>query len=682
MEGVCRRLLFFVLILGAFLISQTVFAEEKTGERTEQKDQKKTVQEKDQKSPHKLEGITVTGKKTKEPVTSPYAVTESSQLQTDVWTREEIEALNPETVWDVLRQVPGMEVTFQGRQHMDFSSIRGSGSYGIIMDGVYVSQSDRILSTLPVDAIESMTIVRDATALTLGPLTSFGSGTGSSNQGFVVIKTKRASKLEGGLVTSYGSFHTEKEHLYQGAKIGNFDYRIAGTYNNTLGKTNWYNASRNESLLFRGGYTRPSVEFDIFYYASRGMREFQRSETVVPTLKAGKYDWSQVGQLSTSKWKTDPLISNMFAANLSKHWNDKHTTTFNYAYNSYIVTSMTTDFPDGGKQKVSFADQDSRGQTLSVRHAITSHNNVLKLGGQWLDSVAPNGSAPTTDKRTIDQDMFGLYVQDEYHMFNDRLTIDAGIRGDKKHDSNSPVTYKPVDEWSRPLYAYTVGTAFKLIPMITLTGRYAYTENAQSGNQLTTNGSSLPTEKRSRYEGGVIANIHPSFNPWLTVYYYDTKNQKSPTGTSFIDTATGDEIDYVTATDMQTKGAEVGVSGQILKPLTYRLQYTYVNTNDNSTNKSTPHHRTSGTLSYKYKNFEANTSFRYVSAYSQTQWDQRGGYTMWDGNVGYNCKIFDRDTKITFYVRNIGDKAYLTSGNGDYYNPGRQYGMQLSYSFF
>ena len=470
MKGICRRSLFFVLILGIFFVSQTVLAEEKTEQKDpqkteqisedqpEQKDQTKTTQSVGQKSSHNLEEITVTGKRIGEPVTSPYAVAESSQLQTEVWTSEEIEALHPETVWDIIEQMPGMEVTYQGRQHMDFSNMRGTGNYGIILDGVYVSQIDRILETLPVDAIESMTIVRDSTALTLGPLTNFGSTTGDSNVGFIIIKTKRAAKkLEGGLVASHGSEHTEKEHLYQGAKIGNFDYRAAGTYNNTLGKTNWYDASRNESLLFRGGYARPDFEGDMLYYASRGMREFERREVLQPGGTA------PVGTLDTSKWKIGPLISNMFASNLSKHWNDTHTTTFSYAYNSILVTSMTTNFPDGKGQKVTFSDQDSRSQSLSLRHVVTSQNNILKVGGQWNDQVFPAADAPSSVSRS-DEDMFGLYAQDEYHMLNDRLTIDAGIRGDKELYSDSPVTNNPVSEWSRPVYAYTVGTAFKLIP--------------------------------------------------------------------------------------------------------------------------------------------------------------------------------------------------------------------------
>ncbi|HVN98130.1 MAG TPA: TonB-dependent receptor plug domain-containing protein [Syntrophorhabdaceae bacterium] len=703
MKCIFRRTLFSVLILGIFLISQMAFAQEKTeqkdpqstqktsGDQAAQKAEAETPQKTLPKSSHNLEEITVTGKKIAEPVTSPYAVAESSKLQTNTITSEQIEALHPETVWDVIEQLPGMEVTFQGRQHMEFSNMRGTGNFGIILDGVYVSQIDRILQTLPVDAIESVTVMRDSTALTLGPLTNFGSTTGDSNQGFIIIKTKRAAKLEGGTVASYGSFHTEKEHLYQGSKIGNFDYRVAGTYNNTLGKSNWYNASRNESALLRGGYTRSDLEADVLYYASRGMREFERGLILQPG------GTGPVGTLDTSKWKIDPLISNMFAANLSKHWNDTHTTNFSYAYNGIIVTSMTTNFPDGKGQKVTFSDQDSRSQSLSLRHVLTSHNNILKAGGQWNDQVFPAANAPSSASRS-DEDLFGLFAQDEYHMLNDRMTVDAGIRVDKELYYDSPVTYRPVNEWSRPVYAYTVGTAFKLIPKLTLTGRYAYTENYQSGYQDSVSKTVLPVEKRSRYEGGVLANLYSFLNPWLTIYYYDTANQKTSTTvggqSSFIDPSTGDEIDYVTTTNIITRGAEFGSSGEVFKSSTYgtliyRIQYTYVTTNDLSTNRSMGHNFASGVISYKYKNFDANFSARTVDTHGQstspigTIYYELGGYQRYDANVAYNCKLLNRDTRITLYGRNLGNTHYATRYvTGTYRDPGLQVGVQLAYSFF
>ncbi|OPX95288.1 MAG: vitamin B12/cobalamin outer membrane transporter [Syntrophorhabdus sp. PtaU1.Bin002] len=704
MEDVKGKILtlLFVLLFGTCCLTPTAVAQQATEQK--KAEQKKAEQKKEKQDPYSLEEITVKGKAVGEPVASPYAVPASSAIATEIITREDIEALHPKTVWDVLEQVPGMEITYQGRQHMDFSNMRGTGSYGLILDGVYVSSLDRLLSTLPVDAIESMIIVRDATALTLGPLTNFGSSTGSSNQGFVIIKTKRASKLEGGLVASYGSFHTEKAHVYQGAKIGNFDYRLAGTHDSSLGKTGWYNGSRNNSLLFRGGYTGSTFNGDVLFYTSRGMREFERGEILVPTTRTRRVggrtvsylDWSRVGTLDNAKWKIDPMISNMIAVNLNKSWSDTQTTTFSYAYNSLQVTSVQDSFIPGSR--VTESDQDSRGQSAGLRHVINSHGNILKLGGQYLEYVSPDGLAPNIGKR-VDEEMYSLYVQDEYHMLNDRLTFDGGIRMDKKHYDNSPVTGQPTDEWAKETYTYGVGASYKLNPIITLTGRYAYSENSLSSYQVSPDGGSLPSEKRSRYEAGILANIHPFFNPSLTLYYYDTKDQKvSTTGidpftgnvvSSYIDPATGEEVDFVTTSDVRTKGFEFGVSGQILKPLTYRLQYSYVETDDHDTNRSISHHLVSGRVSYKYKNFDANVSGRYVGPKSRSSspmgvvYYELGDYTRIDANVAYNCKLFDRDTKITVYGRNLTNTAYATRYvTGAYWDPGIQYGVELSYKFW
>ena len=688
MIWICRRLslLVLALALGTFLVFQTVLAEEKGAQKTEQK------------GSHRLEEVTVTDKKVGEPVASPYAVPESSKLATEVITAEEIEALHPETIWDVLEQMPGMEVTFQGRMKLNLLSMRGNGNYGIILDGVYINSADRILATLPTDTIESITVVRDATALSLGPLTNFGSSSGSSNQGFIVIKTKRASqKVEGGAIVSYGSFHTEKEHLYQGAKIGKFDYRVAGTHTSTQGKTNWYNASRNTSVLLRGGYTSPVFFGDLFYYSSRGMRQFQRAENLVPKTakkKVGKktityLDWSTVGELSNQKWEIDPMISDMIAVNLNKPWSDTQTTTFSYAYNSLLVSSTQDSFVGG---KPSVRDQNSRGQSASLRHVINSHNNVLRLGGQYFQYVSPDGFPPYWDMRS-DEDMYSLFVQDEYCMLGDKLTIDGGIRMDKKHFNNDPESGYAINEWAKETFTYALGTSYKLHRMVTLTGRYAYSENSMSPYQLSADGSKLPPERRSRYEAGILANLHPSFNPSLTLYYYDTKNQKvSSTGvdpttgavvSSYIDPVTGEEVSFVDSDDVRTKGLEVGVSGSILKAFTYHLLYSHVTTDNTETNNRTPHHLASGRFSYRYKNADLNLSFRYVSPYSKTEYYELGDYTRVDANIRYNFKVFDRDTRITLYGRNLGDKHYTTTYNtGAFYDPGLQYGVELAYKFW
>jgi iron complex outermembrane receptor protein len=633
---------------------------------------------------HELESIGTKAKRIGEPVASPYAVPESSKLQTEVYTREDIEAINPETVWDVIKQAPGMEVTFQGRQHMDFANMRG-GSYGIILDGVYITQADRLLASLPVDSIESVTIIRDATVLTLGPLSNFGSSNGSPNHGFIVIKTRRSSKPEVGLVGAYGSFNTHRENLSAGEKRGNFDYRLSYENKGTDGKSGWNMASRNDSLLFRGGFTSSFLNADLLWYKSWGMREMEWGLVLIPTtLKDGTQDWSKVGTLSESTMNMNKLNSDLVALNVEIPWSKTQTTTVQYAFN-YLGIQVTE------------KDQNSSGHNVSLRHTANWGDNILKLGGQFLSYDSP-GVAPT-NKRD-DEQMYGAFITDEYHLFNNRLSVDAGFRMDKKHYDSSPVTGQDFSMWAKETYAYTIGTALKLTSLLTLTGRYSYTENPPStGYQISPDGSPLPSERQSRYELGVLAAVHPAFTPWATLYYYDTQNEKvSAKGTdpftgqknvsSYIDPNTGEEIDFVTTAAVATKGFETGISGEFLKYFNYRIQYTYITTNNDTKNEDISHHFISALLGARYKNLFANMNIRYVGPKSRSSspagvfYYELGDYTKVDLNMGYQGKIFDRNTRITVYTRNLLNDYYATRYvTGAYRDPGFQCGVELAFSF-
>ncbi len=614
------------------------------------------------------------------------ALPESVKANAIVVTKEEIEALHPQTIWDVIQQVPGLEVTYQGRQHQEFSNMRGNGNYGVILDGIYLSQTDRFLWTIPASVIESMTIVKDATAFTLGPLTNFGSSTGASNQGFIVIRTKRASNLEGGFVGSYGNLNTEQGHLYQGAKIGNFDYRIAGTYYDTDGKEGWNMASRDGMFMFHGGYTGHGFNGDVLYYTSHGMRQLEWGEILIPTTnKNGSLNWSQVGTLSQSTMNMNSIISDMVAANMARPWGDNQKTTIQYAYDKLHVS-------------VTGVDQDTREQNFGIRHAVNFHNNALAVGGQFLTYISPNGQAPNTGRR-IDEDMLGLYVQDEYRMFDGKLSIDGGFRGDKEHFYNSPITGAATDLWAHWTPTYGIGASYKLSQPLTLTARYAYSENGMSSNQVSTTGSVLPPEKRSRVELGLVSSIHPAFNPWITLYYYNTNNQKvSATGrdpqtgksvSSYLDPVTGDEIDFVTASDVVTGGSEMGISGQFLKFFNYSCSYSFVATDNNSQNQSMSHHLVGARLGYRYKSAFANLSLNYAGpknlsvSPAGTIYYELGDYTRMDANFGYNFRVLDRTTRITLFGRNLTNNHYATRYvTGAYRDPGLQYGVELAFSFF
>lgn len=624
---------------------------------------------KESKGSYGLEEIVVSGKKgVREPVASRYWVPESSTLQTEVFTREDIEAIHPETVFDVLQFAPGIEYTYQGRRQFDFTNMRGQGSLGLIIDGTYIptgSFTQRILATFPMDTVDSIRIVRDATALTLGPLTNFGSGNGSSNQGFIIIKTKRAAKLEGGFVASYGSFKTDKEHVYQGAKISDFDYRLAYTHQESEGKANWFNGMRNNAFTFHAGYSGKAFNGDVLYFTSRGMREMQRGE-----------DYS--GKLSNQRWWYDPMVSTLIGVNLSKPWTPTQTTTFGYSFNKRDFDTMTSTFTRPGFV-TSTSSSTEWGQAFDLRHVVALEKDTIHVGGQMLSD------------RTV-QDMYSLYAHEEHRMFGSRLSLDGGIRMDKKYYHESPVTNTDMNEWSKPVYTYAAGAAYKITPYLTATGRFAYSENTLASYQVdaTTKGS-LPAEKRLRYEGGLAGNFHPAFNPFLTVFYYDTKNQAVSTGKSYIDPDTGEEVDYVTPQDVRTKGIEIGVRGVFLGSFSYDANYSYMTTDNAAANRSQPHVTASGRLGYRFKDFEANVNARYYGPWSSSTSDGQpakydyGDFINVGANVSYQTMVFERPMKIMVYAQNLGDDHFTTryrAGVGAFKDPGRRYGIELSCSLF
>ncbi|HEX2965872.1 MAG TPA: hypothetical protein VHO84_08800, partial [Syntrophorhabdaceae bacterium] len=390
------------------------------------------------------------------------------------------------------------------------------------------------------------------------------------------------------------------------------------------------------------------------------------------------------GTLSTAKWKYDPTISSLLGLNLSKEWSAKQTTTLGYSFSKSDFDFMSSDFKNEAKVTSNGSGMLDWAQALDLRHVITFANNTFRVGGQFLSQAT-------------DQDMVSLYAYDEHRFFGDKLTLDGSIRVDKKYYHRSPVaTDTDMNEWSKEVYSLATGVTYKINSIFTASGRFAYSENTMASYQSdVTKKDWLPAERRMRYEGGLAASVHPAFNPWITLFYYDTKNKQVSTSVGgksyFIDPATGEEIDYVTTSDVRTRGAEIGVSGNFLKYFAYNLNYSYMETDNYSTNKGQPHVTASGRIGYKYKDFDINLNTRYYGKWSQSTSDgQMAAYDYGDFfntglNASYKFNLLKRDTKVTAYVQNIGDKHFTTryrSNVGAFKDPGRRIGVELSYSFF
>jgi hypothetical protein len=455
-----------------------------------------------------------------EPAYSQFAVPESSKVATEVFTAEEIEEMHPRDVFDILEYGAGVDVSFQGRKALNFVGIRAGDNLGVILDGVYLpwSQASRILAGFPTDAIEEVRIIRDSTVLTIGPLTQLTSLQGSPSQGFIVIRTKRAKKFENGIVASYGSLDTYQTHAYHGSKVGEFDYRLAYTYQNTDGKTGWYNGSNSSSALFRGGYAGETFNLDAFLYYSGGLREFQRSTPI----NAQTYD---------QRWKYDPLKTIMAALHMDKRWVAGQTTALTYSYSAVNDDMVSSTF---SKPIISKATaQRDYVQNIDLRHVAEFGKNTLKAGANAVLWETPTGQFFYEGKQR-EEDLYGFFIHDEQRLLSDRLSIDGGFRLDMRYIGKGIDKFKVSesktqvirDEWAKNAYTGAVGAAYKINPVWTASARFSYSYQPTDAFLVTLDDKELPAEERFKYEAGVTANLHPAFSPALTLFYYDINGAK------------------------------------------------------------------------------------------------------------------------------------------------------------
>jgi iron complex outermembrane receptor protein len=162
--------------------------------------------------------------------TNLYRVEKTAQFGTEVITKKDIEAQNPKDFFDLLNKAVGLDVTYQGRKHPYFINMRGGGSITYILDGaILTGTSDRILTKLPMAAIEEIQIVRTSTAITLAPSIDIGpSNSGSGTKiGFIIIRTKQPKKTEATLTSYYekaqGHPGANGQSLYVGTTFNSED---------------------------------------------------------------------------------------------------------------------------------------------------------------------------------------------------------------------------------------------------------------------------------------------------------------------------------------------------------------------------------------------------------------------------------------------------------------------------
>ena len=615
------------------------------------------------------------------PPYSRFAIPASVEA-TQTFTQEDIAAIRPRDVYDLIEGSLGMTITRQGARVHNFAYSRGD-DVGIILDGVYLTQTEarRVLGDLAPELIQSIRFVRDSTVLTIAPLMGFGSAAaGSPNQGFILIETRHAQpgKDTAELRASYASYDTWKASGFaaQSWLDGHANLSAGYLHTESGGKADWNNGYVGNSFMANGGYDDSGFSVGASVYVNRAARDIQRAMgTYTGKTRYPVSGPTPKGVLDKNVWVYDPMDTTVFSANAARHWNTAHTTALLYGWTEAEGTRYAyTTTQD--RAKVTGSEAKDWAQEWNLSHTIADERNTFKIGAQSLDWYQLTEGQDTPRR----EQLYGYYLTDEYRI-NPAWSVDVALRTDRKqvvkggdkYLSNGREVRLSDGDWGDDATAASLGTAWQIDPVFRVSARYSYNRTPTPDVLTTLDDAALPAEVRSRYELGLEAKVNRALAVTLTPFYYDIQDAKVAAGTltkdsdgnPILDPSTGQEtsLTLYDAADRIRKGLELNLSGRFADDaLGYELGWTaFANDEEDGENGSEfPDNKYSARLDWRHGPWNSTLSLLKVDPYLSY------GYTVGDFTT-VNLSVarrFDHGITVTLYGQNLTDEQYGTNNKG------------------
>jgi iron complex outermembrane recepter protein len=620
---------------------------------------------------------------------NPYKVESSARVGTQIFNREDIEALAPRDVIDLLDRATGMNVTYQGRKSPYFPEARGGGTLTYILDGAILpSAANRILQKIPLAAIEQIEVVRGSTSLAIGPSIPIGSSASGSgiNTGYVIIRTRRPKGTEAevsGYVEKAVSQPTANgESVYTGTQFSSKESPVKGYIGGMVSrserpsKDEWFDGQKANAQMAVGGFQVGGFSFGTTAYQDMGRFEMQRGVTVT-------------GSLDSSKWYYDPIKTKLLAANMGMEWNKNQVTLLSVFSTEYEQTEYNESFANSTITTRRFNEKSSG---YNLRHNARFDETLVQLSAQSTRSegYGPNLSNTYNNWQTS---VNGYSASVEQNLFKRQLSLDAGYRYDQKHIDRSATSAAKLaannDVDMAPAKVMTLGTRWKFTENYALSARYFEGDEGTSGDFdiVLSSGTAHPT-KQKRREVSFEAKPASYFQPTLTWFDVDIENQKTATNNTY--TVNGDTYYYYTEVDTRRRGLELLLKGNITPRTKYSASYTHMlaieTSGSDAIGTTEPMHLYTAMVSHGWDSYRANVSVKRVSGWDTstsamgTAYDVHlGDYTRVDANLLRDFQISSYKATAELYVRNLGNEHYATRyTTGYYYDRGRTLGVLLT----
>ncbi|MBK9020114.1 MAG: TonB-dependent receptor plug domain-containing protein [Sulfuritalea sp.] len=643
---------------------------------------------------------------------NPFRIAESSSSHTQTITREEIEDLRPRDVFELLNNATGVIATQGSRKGFSGLSVRGDSNFRWIVDGAYLqpNMAGRIMRSIPVMAIEEVTIVRGASALTMGPMTGSASPGGAPVDGFVIVRTRKPGKDGGQARLALESFDTVQAGVWAGKMLGDVNTKgyIAGmvNYADTNGPKEKLNNGASYNLWSSTGAGLLKAGLDTSGWLVDFMVYKDDSEFGIPNANLHFGPTGNPPAFGTSgDWRIDPSKTDVYVVSGNRQWGGGHTTLFSLSASSshQVLTTTTLNL------------NDNKNLHLNLRHNIDFGKSRAVLGIDYQHWNNPSGmnyfeNIPREEKTK------GWFAQFEHKLFDGRLALDASLRKDTvtvvrgldyytagaqpPGGTASPLIYR--DRKLPAATFFSTGAGFRLTDQWKMTARYG--ANKQVSNNLNPMpGVVLGDDEQKKWELGLEGQFSRGFNPSFNYFHRAVKNEKSVKGFTYTSATaatvtcrstvattgaaatrwngTSDITECYGQDDTVRGGLELTINGAFAERSSYRLGVTDF-LNRTNVVQTTPKTVADLSVTHGFGAYTLTSAVKYVTAYKGSSTDAGlylGGYTRLDLGLGYDWKFGSTPIRSSIFGRNLTDKKYETSNGVQ--DVGRVLGVEFLVGF-
>ncbi|MGK0703624.1 catecholate siderophore receptor CirA [Yokenella regensburgei] len=607
-----------------------------------------------------------------------------------VITEEDLQRRPVNNLKDVLKDVPGVQLTNEGDNRKGVS-LRGlDSSYTLILvDGKRVNSrnvvfrhNDFDLNWIPVDAIERIEVVR-------GPMSSlYGS---DALGGVVNIITKKVGTK---WTSTLSADTTIQEHRDRGDTWNGQFYTSGPLVDGLLGMKAYGSFSKrgkDDQQLSNSGTETPRIEG----FTSRdGNVEFAWTPNENNDITAG-YGFDRQDRDS------DSLDKNRIER---QNYSLSHNGRWDVGNSEIRVYGEKVDNKNPGNS----GQITSESNTLDGKYVLPLGmiNQMVTFGGEWRhDKLKDPVNLTSNSGGSTSASQYALFLEDEWRIF-EPLALTTGIRMDD-HD-----TYG--DHWSPRAYlVYTAtdtvtvkggwATAFKAPSLLQLSPDWA--TNSCRGSCRIVGSKDLKPETSESFELGLY---YSGEDGWLegvqgsiTAFQNNVEDMinvnrtsdasEAPGYPNFVGWYTGSNgkripvFSYYNVDKARINGVETELKIPLGEEWKLTTNYTYTDGRDlsnggNKPLKERPFHTANGRVDWNpwqdwsfYVAANYSGKQRAVNASSKTP----GGYTTWDIGGAWQAT---KDVKLRAGVLNVGDKD-LQRDDYSYNEDGRRYFMAVDYRF-